>query len=107
MFTKDTLTDLIKLDLFQAEVPIIRLLHYLYIESEKFYPTEKIEKISSEVVEEKTPEELSKEKIKFEEKAKLKPILLKVQEKLSKYSSVNYEEDGDNERLYVTLDFIR
>jgi hypothetical protein len=32
-------------DLKEAEVPIIRLIHYLYAESEKFYPIEKKRKI--------------------------------------------------------------
>lgn len=32
-------------ELKEAEVPIIRLIHYLYAESEKFYPIEKKRKI--------------------------------------------------------------
>lgn len=32
-------------ELYEAEVPIIRLLHYLYAESEFFYPIEKKRKI--------------------------------------------------------------
>jgi hypothetical protein len=32
-------------DLHEAEVPVTRLLHYLYAESEKFYPIEKKRKI--------------------------------------------------------------
>jgi hypothetical protein len=47
MFTLDILSDLFeKYDLFEAEVPIIRLLHNLYAESEKFYPIEKKKRIS-------------------------------------------------------------
>lgn len=49
MFSIEILTDLlldkdIKLD--QAEAPIIRLLHNLYAESDKFYPIEKRKRIS-------------------------------------------------------------
>ncbi len=42
MFTLDVLSELFeKYDLHQAEVPVTRLLHYLYVESEKFYPMER------------------------------------------------------------------
>lgn len=47
MFTLDILSDLFeKYELHEAEVPIIRLLHNLYAESEKFYPIEKKKRIS-------------------------------------------------------------
>ena len=39
LFPLDILTDLFNnYELFEAEAPIIRLLHNLYIESDKFYP---------------------------------------------------------------------
>lgn len=39
MMTLDVLTELFENEnLEEAEVPIIRLLHYLYAESERFYP---------------------------------------------------------------------
>ena len=47
MFTLDILSDLFeKYELHEAEVPIIRLLHNLYAESERFYPIEKKKRIS-------------------------------------------------------------
>lgn len=47
MFTLDILSDLFeKYELHEAEVPVIRLLHNLYAESEKFYPIEKKKRIS-------------------------------------------------------------
>lgn len=47
MFTLDILSDLFeKYELYEAEVPIIRLLHNLYAESERFYPIERKKRIS-------------------------------------------------------------
>lgn len=41
-YTLDVLTELLlKEDLHEAEVPFIRLIHYLHIESECFYPVER------------------------------------------------------------------
>lgn len=44
--TLDVLSELItKENLFDAEVPIIRIMHYLYAESENFYPIDRITRV--------------------------------------------------------------
>jgi hypothetical protein len=48
MFTLDILSDLFDKDnLYESEAPIIRLLHNLHAESERFYPIEKKKRISN------------------------------------------------------------
>jgi hypothetical protein len=47
MFSIDILTDLfVSYELQEAEAPVIRLLHNLYAESDKYYPIEKKKRIS-------------------------------------------------------------
>jgi hypothetical protein len=46
MMTLDVLSELFENhELHEAEVPVIRLLHYLYAESERFYPIERKKRI--------------------------------------------------------------
>lgn len=45
-FTLELLTNIFENEeLYEAEVPVLRILHYLYAESEVFYPVERQKKI--------------------------------------------------------------
>ena len=47
MFTQDILTELFEnYQLYESEVPIIRLLHNLHAENERYYPIERKKRIS-------------------------------------------------------------
>lgn len=45
LLSAETLSDLMSQELFEVEVPIIRIMHYLYAESEKFYPIDRTTRV--------------------------------------------------------------
>lgn len=109
MFSIDILTDLfLDYELQEAEAPIIRLLHNLYAESDKYYPIEKRKRISD--FEALTNETIDVMSTSSEAKPWNSTALMKVLNgmisKLKKFESINPAEKQTNENLYQILNFI-
>lgn len=108
MFTLDILSDLFEhYELHEAEVPVIRLLHNLYAESEKFYPIEKKKRISDydRLKEEEVDVMTTTSEVK-PWNPPLKRVLDCLQKKLSEFGPINPAEVLKNSNLYQILNFI-
>lgn len=109
MFTLDILSDLFeKEELHEAEVPIIRLLHNLYAESEKFYPIEKKKRISDydQMQEEEAIDIMTTTSEVKPWQPPLKRVLDCLKRKLSDFGPINPSEMLKNSNLYQILNFI-
>lgn len=109
MFSIDILTDLfVSYELQEAEAPIIRLLHNLYAESDKYYPIEKRKRISD--FEALTNEAIDVMSTASDAKPWNSSALMKVlngmTDKLKKFGPINPVETQTNSNLYQILSFI-
>ena len=108
MFTLDILSDLFeKYELHESEVPIVRILHNLYAESEKYYPIEKKKKISDyEKLQAEVVDVMSTTSEVKPWMPPLKRVLDCLQSKLKRFGPINPAEVLKNENLYQILNFI-
>ena len=108
MMTLDVLTELFENEnLEEAEVPIIRILHYLYAESERFYPIERKNRIVD--YEKLATQEITVMCTNSDVKPWDPPInrvLRVLLQKLRTFGPIHPKEMAKNQNLYHILDFI-
>ena len=107
MLTQDVLSELmINYKLYNVEAPIIRIMHYLYAESQRFYPIDKITRVLNfNKLEEAVKLNCTRSIVRPKEI--IGPVMTCIIDKLKQYSSIRVQEVAKNECLEVILDFIR
>lgn len=107
-FSLDILADLFeKEQLYEAEAPIIRLLHNLHAESDKYYPIEKNKKISNyNSLRESTIDVMTTNANVKPWNPPLRRVLDCLKKKLKAFGPINPSEVLKNQNLFEILNFI-
>lgn len=107
-FSLDILADLFeKEQLYEAEAPIIRLLHNLHAESDKYYPIEKNKKISNyNSLRESAIDVMTTNANVKPWNPPLRRVLDCLKKKLKAFGPINPSEVLKNQNLFEILNFI-